>query len=379
MTAAHGRADRAGTAVPPVDAPAAPSAPHRRIRPGYAVAAGALVVAIGGGATWYALSSGSAPPHTGGAAPVTTTAITRGDVVDTESVDGTLSYAHERSLTTPASGVVTWAPGSGTTIRRGESLMRVNDRPVTLMYGSMPLYRSLHSGVSDGNDVRQLEANLAALGYGPDMTVDDEFTAATADAVRDWQEDRGLPETGGVDRSQVVFAAGSVRVADVKAAKGDQVHAGSPAMTVTDTTRTVHVDLEADKQDLVKKGDKVTVELPDGRTVKGRISSVGSVASAGHGDDPASVDVYVKLSGDDVGRLDKAPVSVELTSDRAKDVLSVPVEALLALREGGYGVEVVSGKAHRIVAVKTGTYGGGRVEISGDGLRAGTKVEVPAS
>lgn len=375
MTAAHGRTDHAGTAVPPISG--AP-APRRRVRPGYAVAAGALVVAIGG-ATWYALNSGDAPAHTGGTTPVSTTAITRGDVVDTESVDGTLSYAHQRSLNSPASGVVTWAPGAGTTIGRGESLMRVNDRPVTLMYGSMPLYRALRSGVSDGKDVRQLEANLAALGYGSDMTVDDDFTAATAAAVKDWQEDRGLPETGRVDTSQVTFLSGSVRVADATAAKGDQVRSGSPALTVTDTTRTVHVDLEADKQDLVNKGDKVSVELPDGHTVKGRISSVGAVASAGHGDDPASVDVYVKLSGDDVGRLDKAPVSVELASDRAKDVLSVPVEALLALREGGYGVEVVSGKTHKIVAVKTGTYGGGRVEVSGDGLREGARVEVPTS
>jgi len=371
MNAVDGR-----TAVPPT---ADVKVPSRRIRPGYAVAAGALAVAIGGGATWYALTTGTTAPHTGGATPTATAAVTRGDVVDTESVDGTLSYAHERSLGLSASGVVTWAPGAGTTIGRGESLLRVNDRPVTLMYGSMPLYRTLRDGVSDGKDVRQLEANLAALGYGSDMTVDDTFTAATAAAVKDWQDDRGLPETGSVDASQVVFAAGAVRVADVKAAKGDRVRPGSPALTVTDTTRTVHVDLDADKQDLVKKGDRVTVELPDGGTVKGRISSVGAVASAGHGDEPATVDVYVRLSGGHSGRLDKAPVSVELASDEAKDVLSVPVEALLALREGGYGVEVVSGKTHKIVAVRTGTYGGGRVEVSGTGLRAGTRVEVPVS
>lgn len=364
----------------PVTAPVtAPDPPVRRSRRGYAVAAGVLVVALGGGAGWYALRGGTAPARAAGAAKVATAAITRGDVVDTESVDGTLMYGDQRTIAASASGVVTWAPGEGATIARGHTLLRVDDRPVTLMYGSMPLYRALRDGVSDGRDVRQLETNLAALGYGSDLTVDDEFTAATAAAVKEWQDDRGLPETGGVDASQVVFASGAVRVTDVPAAKGDRVRAQSPALTVTATTQVVRVKLDADKQDLVKKGDKVSVELPDGHRVKGRISSVGKVATAGHGDEGATVNVDVRISGAGAGRLDQAPVSVEATSDRAKDVLSVPVEALLALREGGYGVEVVSGKTHRIVAVRTGTYGGGRVEISGDGLRAGMRVEVPAS
>ena len=358
--------------APPVADHQAPSRRGHRRR--YAVvAAGVLVVvAVGGGTAWYALRAGSTPAHASGATPVTTAAITRGDVVDTESVDGTLTYA-------AASGVVTWAPGTGTTIRRGASLLRIADRPLTLMYGSMPLYRTLRTGVSDGHDVEQLEANLAALGYGSGMTVDDHFSDATADAVKAWQEDRGLSETGSVDAEQVVFASGAVRVNAVKAEKGDRVQPGAPALTVTGTTKDVHVKLDSDKQDLVKKGDKVTVELPDGSTVKGRISSVGDVATAGKDGENATVDVYVRLTGDAGGGLDQAPVSVDLTSDRAKDVLSVPVEALLALREGGYGVEVVSGASHRIVAVRTGTYGGGRVQISGTGLRAGMRVEVPRS
>ena len=365
--------------APPVADHQAPSRRGHRRR--YAVvAAGVLVVvAVGGGTAWYALRAGSTPAHASGATPVTTAAITRGDVVDTESVDGTLTYADQRSLAVSASGVVTWAPSEGDTIRRGHSLLRVDDRPVTLMYGSMPLYRTLRAGVSDGHDVEQLEANLAALGYGADMTVDDDFTAATTAAVKDWQEDRGLPETGAVTAREAVFASGAVRVTGVRAEKGDRVRPGGPALTVTGTSRIVHVKLDAAKQDLVKKGHKVSVELPDGNTVKGRISDVGSVAASGHGGESATVDVYIRLSGGGHARLDKAPVSVELVSERAKDVLSVPVDALLALREGGYGVEVVSGSGHRVVAVRTGTYGGGRVEVSGKALRAGTKVEVPAS
>ena len=59
-------------------------------------------------------------------------------------------------------------------------------------------------------------------------------------------------------------------------------------------------------------------------------------------------------------------------------MLTVPVAALVALREGGYGVEVVEGDQPRIVAVKTGLFANGRVEVTGDGLAEGMKVGMPA-
>ncbi|WP_243708481.1 hypothetical protein [Actinomadura sp. GC306] len=67
-----------------------------------------------------------------------------------------------------------------------------------------------------------------------------------------------------------------------------------------------------------------------------------------------------------------------LESERRKGVLSVPVEALLALREGGFGVEVVDGAGRRLVPVDVGAFGGGRVEVAG-GVREGMKVGVPAA
>ena len=61
-------------------------------------------------------------------------------------------------------------------------------------------------------------------------------------------------------------------------------------------------------------------------------------------------------------------------------MLTVPVNALLALAEGGYGVRVVDGTpAGRIVAVSAGLFARGQVEVTGDGLDVGTEVEVPAS
>ncbi|HEU4675058.1 MAG TPA: peptidoglycan-binding protein, partial [Motilibacteraceae bacterium] len=61
------------------------------------------------------------------------------------------------------------------------------------------------------------------------------------------------------------------------------------------------------------------------------------------------------------------------------NVLAVPVEALLALREGGFGVEVVEGASTRVVPVELGAFGSGMVEITGAGLAEGMKVGVPAT
>ncbi|MGI5421221.1 peptidoglycan-binding protein [Actinomadura luteofluorescens] len=339
-----------------------------------AVAGGvAVVVVVGGG---LALTRDGDRAQ-GAQAPLATAVVSRGDVVDTEKVDGKLTYGDVRDVWTGVSGVVTWTPEPGATVRRGETLFSAAAKPVTLMYGGRPMYRTLRQGVS-GKDVRQLEENLRALGYGG-MTVDGEFTGATQTAVEKWQDDRGLEGTGQVDPGQVVFLGGAVRVREVKAPEGKRIAQGQPVLAVAGTRRVVHVDLDADKQDLAREGARVSVELPGGATVKGTISEVGGVAeTTGSGQDQkTTIGVDISVGSAKTGRLDEAPVGVELESERRKGVLSVPVEALLALREGGFGVEVMDG-SRRLVPVEAGVFGGGRVEVSGSGLREGVKVGVPA-
>ncbi|MEU6430353.1 peptidoglycan-binding protein [Microbispora sp. NPDC046973] len=349
------------------------------------VIAGAGVLALAAAGTAVAVAggdgAGAAEPSV---PPVPATAsITRQDLIDTKTVEGSLTYSGERQVSTDASGTVTWAPAEGTVVRRGRPLLRVDRRPVVLMYGSLPMYRPLRQGVDDGPDVEQLERNLKVLGYGDDLTVDDHFSYATYLAVKEWQDDAGLPETGQVDASQVVFLPAAARVTDAKVEVGGRTAPGHPALTVTGVRRLVHVDLSTDDQSLARKGAKVTVELPGGERVTGKITSVGTVAEAvpsGQGQDEGStIDVDITLSKTPKTRLDKAPVEVELVSERRKNVLAVPVEALLALREGGFGVEVVEGASTRVVPVELGAFGSGMVEITGAGLAEGMKVGVPAT
>jgi hypothetical protein len=77
--------------------------------------------------------------------------------------------------------------------------------------------------------------------------------------------------------------------------------------------------------------------------------------------------------------LDQAPVNVDITTQTASNILAVPVNALLALQGGGYGVDVVKGSTSHLVGVTTGLYANNMVQVSGPGLSAGMRVQVPSS
>ncbi|MFI6601917.1 peptidoglycan-binding protein [Nonomuraea sp. NPDC050536] len=328
-----------------------------------AAAVAAAAIGFGGKGTGTAAAART-PPAT---AKVTKTTLT-----ETKTVDGTLGYGNTQTISAAAQGVITWLPAEGAVITRGHAVYSVDADRRPLLYGTMPLYRTLQDGVS-GKDVEELERNLAKLGY-TGFTVDDTYSSATAEAVKRWQDDLGVEQTGQVKPGDVVIASGPIRVADLKTAKGSA--ASGPVLTATGTTRQVQVNLDVADEHLVKRGTKATVELPDGTTVKGKVTSVGKVATqSGQGDD-ATTTIAVKVS---VTRLkkgfDAAPVDVTLVAEQRANVLSVPVGALLALSEGGYGVQVVDGATTRYVAVKTGMFADGQVEVTG--VDEGATVAVP--
>ncbi|MBV8944979.1 MAG: peptidoglycan-binding protein [Solirubrobacterales bacterium] len=188
---------------------------------------------------------------------------------------------------------------------------------------------------------------------------------------------------------------------------GNTPNTGNPgsgtATAILHTTSTqlvVTVDLDATKQSEAKAGQRVTVELPNGNTVSGRISEVSPVAqssnnsgtsgnsgnignntnnanngnNAGNGSSGASVPVTIALSGHHSGSgLDQAAVSVNFAQAEANDVLSVPVTALLAIAGGRYAVQQTA-SPHALIPVSTGLFAAGYVEISGHGVYPGLSV-----
>jgi peptidoglycan hydrolase-like protein with peptidoglycan-binding domain len=354
-----------------------------------AVVVGVLAVAAGVG--WVAgLFDTGGSGGSAGVSSVDSVAVERGDLVQTEGVAGQLGYGDAWGVGSGVRGTVTGLPAEGGTVGRGESLFEVDEDPVTLMFGAVPMYRSLGVGDS-GVDVEQLEANLDALGYSG-FTVDDEYTEATAEAVRAWQDDRGLAETGAVDPAQIVFAPTALRVAGHLVNVGDQAGQGG-VIEVTSTTRVVTVDLDVADRELVTEDAAVTIELPGGEVINGHVAGIGTVAEApaSSGDEQqggaesdstedATIEVTVTIDeGESTGAFDQAPVEVNLESGRAEDVLSVPVAALLAIDDDRYAVEVIEGATRRLVPVELGAFAGGRVAIEGAGITEGTLVGVPGS
>jgi hypothetical protein len=342
---------------------------------GVAVGVGATALVAGAVAVAAVGFGGSgARPAAATNLPPATAPVTNATLAQTERVSGSVGYGNPVTVSARGRGTLTWLPAAGTTVHRGQAVYRLDNVPVPLWYGSLPLYRALRPGLT-GADVQEVEENLAALGY-TGFTVDDEYTEVTASAVRRWQHDLGATENGTIDPAALIVAPDAVRVAAVRAGLGDP--ASGQVLTYTGTTRVVTVALDVAKQDLAKQGTSATVTLPDNRTVAGTVANVGTVATAGQQGNPATIDVVVDLADQAaLGTLDQAPVAVTLVSAKAENVLTVPVTALLALAEGGYGVQVVTGSTGRYVPVKTGMFASGRVEISGTGISAGTMVGVP--
>ena len=94
--------------------------------------------------------------------------------------------------------------------------------------------------------------------------------------------------------------------------------------------------------DILEVGAAVDVEMPDGSTSAGTVVDIDSVAQTLEGATEPTVEVTVELAEDaTAGNLDGAEVTVSVVRQTRPDVLSVPVDALLALREGGYALELV--------------------------------------
>jgi len=375
-----------------------------------AALAGALVGGVVAGAVAAASTgggSGNPTSSSGGSSSVTTAQVVRTTLTNTVQVGGSIGYdgSYAVAVLGDGGGVYTGLPVPGEVIRQNQPVYSVNAEPVPLLYGSVPAYRAFDVGMSDGADVGQLTRDLIAAGYGGSLTQSNHYSSVTAAAVERWQSALGLQATGEIPLGAVVFEPGPIRVTSVAPSVGAPVGgAGGTVLTATSTTPIVVVDLDVSEEYLVKPGDAVSIVLSDGTsTVGGRIATVGTVAvcpggsgvgagggasgsadqspcdSSGSSASP-TVTVTITVDGTAPGAtLDQAPVNVNITSQTVDNVLAVPVSALLALQDGGYGVQVVTGKASHLVGVTAGLYSDTLVQVSGSGIAAGTLVEVPAS
>jgi peptidoglycan hydrolase-like protein with peptidoglycan-binding domain len=348
------------------------------------VTAACLVAVLGAGAaTWAVLdrptSSAAADSAAGAdtaASGTTTTPVTKGDLVATKTIAGTLGYGRPVGLPGAAAGTITWLPTPGQVIHRDEPLYAVDERPVRAMHGTTPLWRTLQRGLR-GADVRQLNENLAALGH--DVAQDDVFGPRTLAAVRQWQRDRGLTVTGTITADTVAFVDGDVRVSSVPGVLGQP--ASGDVLQLTSTRRVVTATVPQRDAEQVAVGTHVQVRVNGaGTALPGEVVD----ATPGEADDGGQeVDVTVSFDPGDRQLPSAASAQVLAEGESARDVLSVPVAALVAAGTGKdgaprYAVEVAqrAGRTER-VRVDVGFVADGRAQVTGD-VHEGDRVVVPS-
>jgi hypothetical protein len=169
---------------------------------------GAVVgtIALVGAGGWFAgtqvqspgdAAAGRTPPKAG---PVTV-AVEERSLTATVVATGTVEFASPQTLTLAGavgtSGTatdtverVTKAPTAGTVLEEGDVLMSVSGRPVLVLSGTVPMYRSIVPGTS-GEDVTQLQDALRRIGYAPG-TSRGKYLSGTADAVTKWYKAKGF-------------------------------------------------------------------------------------------------------------------------------------------------------------------------------------------
>ena len=347
--------------------------------------AAALAILAIGALTLSACSGTNADAEAPQSFDGATATITKGDLVGETTVQGTLHYADSYTLKSAFEGIVTALPTPGTTLTQGSHVYTVAGNNTYLLHGATPAWRAFEEGMSDGEDVTQLETALSELGYF-EATPNAHFDWNTIAAIKKWQKALSLPQSGSLPLCTVLFAPEDLRIGALKARVGDNATMETELFTASSSRQVISANLKLSDQALGVVGNSVTVRLPgSAATTTGTITSVEPPrekdSEEGSKETTKERIIPITVTPDDTSALEglqEASVSLGLTSQTRTGVLSVPLGALVALSTDQFGVEVVDEKGEiRRVPVTVGLFAGDRVEVSGDEIAEGQRVVVP--
>lgn len=192
-----------------------------------------------------------------------------------------------------------------------------------------------------------------------------------------------------IDDGTVLYVADGVPVAADADLAGTQVSArlhepgdlltiSRPILELSVQTLSVVVPVGLADSDDFTVGQEVSVELPDETVATGVVVEVGEVAqTAGAGTDP-TIDVTIEFTELVADSLPASEVTVIVVGDSVLDALVVPTRGLITLAEGGFAVEkVLDDGTTALVAVETGAFDDGVVEVTTSQLEPGDEIVVP--
>lgn len=332
------------------------------------------LVAVGAVLVWNRTREPTSTQSTAASGATATETVVMGTLTSQLQLNATLGYGDP--IEVPAArGVITALPSPGKVIKVGSRVYEADGRPVILMKGPRPLWRDLTSGLRNGPDVLQLERNLARLGYFS-KTPDSHFDASTTTAVKAWQRELGVPASGTVATTDVVFAnAPGIRVSRVTGVLGQS--GISPLSYTATTLRAVAKLTTAQARDLAV-GTRVRVVLPDQTTLENTIAAVdpGGQATGEEGETTSPTAQIRFPEQEQVTATGPASVRVIVYNGKqTTKTLIVPVTALIATAQGSYAVEVQTADGTVRVPVGIGLVADARVQI----VVSGPKVDGAAT
>ncbi|MFJ2544033.1 peptidoglycan-binding protein [Microbacterium sp. NPDC087589] len=339
-----------------------------------------LSLVVGGGLVWSAVTSRDDSPAAKPTAA--TTAVMKGTLQGEIIAAGTFAYADRVPIVAGRDGVLTELAAIGSTIDRGGVLSRVDNLPTFLMFGALPAWRSYEADMGSGPDVRQLEENLAALGFFSDAP-DENFRWATTQAIRAWQKATGQEQTGTISLGIITFRSGPQRVASTEAKVGDRVGSTQGVATASSLDKRISIQLNPADVSQIDVGGTASVQLPDGTQAVGVVERIDppTTAKGADGADKTIVPVTVSLAdAAATANIDNVSVTATLFGKKHEGVYYVPVTSLIGLDGNKIGVQLVQKDGSITeLPVKTGVRATGNIEISGDGVREGLTIISGAS
>ena len=364
-----------------------------------ALTATITALALAAGAGIYAWNRRAPELSVTGEAPSFATAtVVRTDLTTKHLATCTVGFGDTANLVTTASGTVTELPGTGQVIRPGETLFRIDDEPVTLLNGELPAWRDFTSGMSAGRDISQLKVALAELGFADAAKLGDSdtWTWRLAEAIRDFNEARGLTRSSDLPAASIVFLPTDIRVASTVKNLGETLPAGGQVIQYTRVDSSLDCALDTSAQGYAVPGSQVTIEFAGLTPTTGTIGDVTEKSGSGPGESdwlevtiiPSSASIFSNDDGENFPDSGGNPPTQEIAAGQtarvtftdtvASDVLAIPVTALVAFVTGGFGVQVpLPDGGFEYHDVEVGQFADTMVAITSANLTAGAVVVVP--
>lgn len=343
--------------------------------------------------------------------PVTLTTTIRARTLS-DDVEGQLMAFPHATVSVPAEGTVTRTGiAVGVNLDEGSVVGVVNERPILLMQGAVPMWRTLAPGMH-GEDVRQLQASLVRFGYAiyddsgsygdsTALAMNQYLAALGYEAVNvsneplkadDWKQTA-------VPKQQLVFApATPVQAAATCGVAGQSVAGDLCALETMEREYAIAFSAADVPDASALEGARLSIPI-SGETVNGTVGNpydrprqsgakaddsakAAQTESAANNTSSEDNRVYLRVDNIDAAKLQAASAAIGAgdirgTATRTQGAAEALTVESSALRMDGMKTWVLT-KEGRHVDVETGLCVQGICEINGNNLADGTVVVLPS-